>query len=259
MYGVTAPAPTTAILNKLCIECDENPTNVQLVYWILTMFVVAEVSVLSSGTLYMKATVGAVNTPRPSGYFDFAGKAKWDAWKGLGSMPTEVAMQKYIEFVETFSPAPKPIAQTSNTTSSAESASACQTETSQVVFTSTIYMFMYLTGTKEKDIFHYSSEGDVARVIEFLDKEGAEVDATDDEDRTPLLWAADRGHLNLVKELLRRGANVNHQDSDGQTALHYSVSCGHKELTEYLLTVDGLDKTIPDSDGCLALDLEDLS
>ncbi|KAH3745065.1 gamma-secretase-activating protein [Pelomyxa schiedti] len=216
---------------------------------------------LTMYSLYKQATVGAVNTPRPSGYFDFAGKAKWDAWKGLGSMPTEVAMQKYIEFVETFSPAPKPIAQTSNTTSSAESASACQTETSQAPKRSTWIVFSKPKedDTVEKDIFHYSSEGDVARVIEFLDKEGAEVDATDDEDRTPLLWAADRGHLNLVKELLRRGANVNHQDSDGQTALHYSVSCGHKELTEYLLTVDGLDKTIPDSDGCLALDLEDLS
>ena len=35
--------------------------------------------------LFKQATIGTVNTKRP-GMTDFVGKAKWDAWKALGSM-----------------------------------------------------------------------------------------------------------------------------------------------------------------------------
>ncbi len=35
--------------------------------------------------LFKQSTVGTVNTKRP-GMTDFVGKAKWDAWKALGSM-----------------------------------------------------------------------------------------------------------------------------------------------------------------------------
>ncbi|XP_066480461.1 enoyl-CoA delta isomerase 2-like isoform X2 [Tiliqua scincoides] len=48
--------------------------------------------------LFKQATQGSCNTPKP-GMLDFINKAKWDAWKSLGTLPQESARQKYIELV----------------------------------------------------------------------------------------------------------------------------------------------------------------
>ncbi|XP_053103100.1 enoyl-CoA delta isomerase 2 isoform X4 [Hemicordylus capensis] len=48
--------------------------------------------------LFKQATQGPCNTPKP-GMLDFVNKAKWDAWKSLGSLPQDGARQKYIELV----------------------------------------------------------------------------------------------------------------------------------------------------------------
>jgi diazepam-binding inhibitor (GABA receptor modulator, acyl-CoA-binding protein) len=55
---------------------------------------------LKAYSLYKQATVGDVNIDRPSGMFDFEGKAKWDAWSALKGMSKEEAMQKYIDEIE---------------------------------------------------------------------------------------------------------------------------------------------------------------
>lgn len=49
--------------------------------------------------LYKQATVGDVNTSRPS-QFDFVGRAKWDAWEKLKGTSTQEAMQMYIDLVD---------------------------------------------------------------------------------------------------------------------------------------------------------------
>ncbi|XP_065174612.1 acyl-CoA-binding domain-containing protein 5-like [Sycon ciliatum] len=47
-------------------------------------------------SLYKQATSGPVSSARP-GMFDPIGRAKWDAWKGLGEMTAEQAMQAYVD------------------------------------------------------------------------------------------------------------------------------------------------------------------
>ncbi|KAI9293122.1 Acbp from armadillo harderian gland [Neoconidiobolus thromboides FSU 785] len=49
---------------------------------------------------FKQATVGDVNTDKPTGMFDLAGKAKWDAWNNLKGTSKEAAEAKYIEFVK---------------------------------------------------------------------------------------------------------------------------------------------------------------
>jgi acyl-CoA-binding protein len=49
--------------------------------------------------LYKQATVGDVNTSRPS-QFDFVGRAKWDAWEKLKGTSTQSAMQSYVDLVQ---------------------------------------------------------------------------------------------------------------------------------------------------------------
>lgn len=49
--------------------------------------------------LYKQATVGPVNTSRPS-MFNMRDKAKWDAWKAVEGKSKEEAMNDYITKVK---------------------------------------------------------------------------------------------------------------------------------------------------------------
>ncbi|KAL2613988.1 hypothetical protein R1flu_025680 [Riccia fluitans] len=46
--------------------------------------------------LYKQATVGKINTSRPSGMFEQKGRYKWDAWKAVEGKTKEEAMSDYI-------------------------------------------------------------------------------------------------------------------------------------------------------------------
>ncbi|XP_031176405.1 acyl-CoA-binding domain-containing protein 5-B-like isoform X2 [Sander lucioperca] len=49
---------------------------------------------------YKQATVGPCNIPRPNGFWDTRGKAKWDSWSSLGNMTKEKAMKNYVEDIQ---------------------------------------------------------------------------------------------------------------------------------------------------------------
>ncbi|XP_062337618.1 acyl-CoA-binding domain-containing protein 5A-like [Osmerus eperlanus] len=49
---------------------------------------------------YQQATSGPCYRPRPAGFWDTAGKAKWDAWRSLGEMTREQAMAAYIDDIQ---------------------------------------------------------------------------------------------------------------------------------------------------------------
>lgn len=53
--------------------------------------------------------------------------------------------------------------------------------------------------------------------------------------RTPLFWAATRGHRDMVKLLLDHGAHVNSKDRSKLTALHIAVTGDHKDVVTLLL------------------------
>src|SRR5262245_7026985 len=64
-----------------------------------------------------------------------------------------------------------------------------------------------------------AQQGDVARVTALLDQ-GARVDARNEFELTPLIVAADKGNVQLVRLLVARGADVNLKDHTyGKTAL----------------------------------------
>ena len=84
--------------------------------------------------------------------------------------------------------------------------------------------------------------GDTYSVISALGK-GANVDArgravgstADFKDLTPLLLAAQNGHVDVVKCLLAHGAGANDSDSKGETALHKAATIGASEIVHELL------------------------
>lgn len=58
------------------------------------------------------------------------------------------------------------------------------------------------------------------------------VEIRNDKDESPLMLAALKGHLALVKKLVERDADVN---KTGWTPLHYAASGGHLQVIDFLL------------------------
>lgn len=93
---------------------------------------------------------------------------------------------------------------------------------------------------------HSASKRGDTDVFERLLVAGADINARDSRDRTPLLCATDSGNLDIVEILLTLGANVNAAQKDGATALHVATKKGHSTIVEMLLeygaNIDAADK-----------------
>jgi ankyrin repeat protein len=88
-------------------------------------------------------------------------------------------------------------------------------------------------------------------------KAGADVHCTDSDNGTGLIRASDRGHVGIVKELLKTGIRVNHVNRMGWTALFEAILLGggderHTEIVRLLVDA-GADVNLPDKDGVTVL------
>ena len=70
--------------------------------------------------------------------------------------------------------------------------------------------------------------------------------------RNSAMLAANRGHLEILKELLRRGSTVDSVDKDGKSGLMLAARCGHADCVVELHK-HGADIDRIDSDGQSAL------
>lgn len=70
----------------------------------------------------------------------------------------------------------------------------------------------------------------------------------DNEGRIPLLLAAQEGHLNCVKSLVRAGSHVNSHAHDGKTALRAAALENHMSIVQYLVN-NNADFNYKDADG----------
>jgi ankyrin repeat protein len=88
-------------------------------------------------------------------------------------------------------------------------------------------------------------------------KAGADVHSTDSDNGTGLIRASDRGHVEIVKELLKTDIRVNHVNRMGWTALFEAILLGggderHTEIVRLLVDA-GADVNLPDKDGVTPL------
>ncbi len=88
---------------------------------------------------------------------------------------------------------------------------------------------------------------DVTKV--FFEK-GADVEAANKYGKTPLHWAAEKGHWDVVKYLVEeKGADVMAADKDGDTPLHWAAVKGHWDVVKYLGEEKGADAKAANNDG----------
>jgi ankyrin repeat protein len=72
-------------------------------------------------------------------------------------------------------------------------------------------------------------------VVKLLLERGAELEAKDSDSRTPLLWATISGHEAIIKLLLERGAELEAKGSYSLTPLLYAALHGHEAVVKLLL------------------------
>ena len=81
---------------------------------------------------------------------------------------------------------------------------------------------------------HYAANEDHKDVVELLLANKAEVDAKEKNGFTPLHAVALFDHKDVAELLLTHGADVNAKANDGSTPLHYAALYGHKDVAELL-------------------------
>jgi ankyrin repeat protein len=76
--------------------------------------------------------------------------------------------------------------------------------------------------------------GTLNEVTNLLEK-GANVDARDDFDRTPLMMASLGGHTRITEVLIKAGADLDATAKYGQTALQFAEERGNSDIVALLL------------------------
>ena len=122
-----------------------------------------------------------------------------------------------------------------------------------------VYIIMLLSSFM---IFYFSIHcptgmGDYDKVRTILMEKPELVNAKDRQGYTPLYWASEFGHKNIVELLIAEGADVNAVNGGRfveQTALHIAVSYGHHDIVQILLA-NGADVNAKSYNGRTALDM----
>ncbi|MDO8436831.1 MAG: ankyrin repeat domain-containing protein [Nitrosomonadaceae bacterium] len=84
----------------------------------------------------------------------------------------------------------------------------------------------------------YAATKGHTEIVEMLLDVGAKIDSTSDNGTTALMMAARGDHLDAVKLLLQKGANPNIRNESGGTALSFALSREHLQVAK-LLRVSG--------------------
>lgn len=201
---------------------------------------------------YKIANEGPCNVPQPSA-LKIGARAKWNAWQRLGAITPEEAMQKYIMIVNELYPSWA----TGSTTKRKGGGNDDSTSGSERPMGPVFSTFIYEEESNNElklDAIHISArEGERDNLLRYIG-DGVSVNLRDSEGRTPLHWAVDRGHLDVVELLISSNADVNAQDEDGQTPLHYAVVCEREAIAE-LLVKRNANQYLKDHDGSSPRDL----
>ncbi|XAR52188.1 hypothetical protein NMG60_11020123 [Bertholletia excelsa] len=206
--------------------------------------------------LYKIATEGPCTAPQPSA-LKMTARAKWQAWKKLGAMSPEEAMEKYIALVTELYPSWATGSNSQIKGGGDDNPVSGDTKGPMgPVFSTFTYEEESENELKMDAIHAFAREGDGENLLKCLES-GVPVNLKDSEGRTPLHWAVDRGHLNIAELLVSKTADVNAKDNEGQSPLHYAAVCEREAIAEFLVKQNA-DPSLKDNDGNSPYDLCDV-
>ena len=90
--------------------------------------------------------------------------------------------------------------------------------------------------TLAAEIHDAARRGDLAKLKSLLAKRPELLEARSEKEKTPLHFAAQSGHKEIVEVRLEKGADVNAKNIALKTALHYAAGMGHKEIVDVLIS-----------------------
>ncbi|GBP92894.1 Ankyrin repeat domain-containing protein 54 [Eumeta japonica] len=102
--------------------------------------------------------------------------------------------------------------------------------------------------TSRNQKLRFAASTNNTELVEKLLNSGADPNASDEYQRSPLHMAACRGYVDIVKMLLHHGANPNNKDSVGNTPLHLAACTSHIPVVIALLDA-GTDVSANDRNG----------
>ncbi|ONK63971.1 uncharacterized protein A4U43_C07F20790 [Asparagus officinalis] len=196
--------------------------------------------------LYKIATEGPCTKAQPS-ILNVSARAKWNAWHRLGAMPPEEAMEKYIAIISEIYPSWEDASTSKKKNVDASDSGNAAKGPMGPVFSSFVHEEDSDSDLKLDAIHVCAREGEAEKLVRHIEN-GIPVNSRDSEGRTPLHWAVDRGHYNVVELLLKKNADVNAKDNEGQTALHYAVLCEREAIAELLVKYNA-DTNLKDEEG----------
>ncbi|XP_034386480.1 acyl-CoA-binding domain-containing protein 6 isoform X2 [Cyclopterus lumpus] len=121
---------------------------------------------------YKQAKVGKCNTPKP-GFFDFEGQRKWQAWKQLGDMEADQAMQDYISCVNVLDPE-----------GCTKERRGAERRTGFGAAVSSLYQEEMIR-EEDKNIFDYCRENNIDHISKAIVSQKVDVNTKDEEGAAP--------------------------------------------------------------------------
>jgi len=91
----------------------------------------------------------------------------------------------------------------------------------------------------EECALHSAADRGFLDIVKYLVKEGADIEARDIWNKTPLALAVEQGRFDIVKYLVKEGADINIEDKNGMTPLdlakkNKAKKANHKKVIKYL-------------------------
>jgi ankyrin repeat protein/L-ascorbate metabolism protein UlaG (beta-lactamase superfamily) len=90
-------------------------------------------------------------------------------------------------------------------------------------------------GQNEKTPLHWAAQGGHIAIVKLLLAHGAAVDALNNQKETPLVYAAEGGHLKLAELLIAHGADLNVRTAQRASPIHYALWADKTDMVKLLL------------------------